>query len=354
MQKYRCLWIKSSSNHNILCYVGVPGNQNPKHWGFGCGRRESPCLARVSASPDLRFQSLENRIRHGFPLDRKKLPHFSGTVFHCPNSHGVQISSLCPPAPAHKAQERCKQSFLLCRNTPKCEDCGEPGSVRLTPVTQPLHWKPVPHPQPVTLAGRTVTLEPLDAEKHAAALWQAIQGYDSVWQWLFDGPYADEDSFRAAIAAKQSAPGFVSFAIVPRSTGQASGYASYLRIEPAHGVIEVGNILLSPSLQRTTAATEAMYLMARHVFEGLKYRRYEWKCNALNEPSRRAALRLGFTYEGIFRQHMIVKDCNRDTAWFSMLDHEWPARKHAFEAWLSPANLTPEGAQRRPLADFAI
>ena len=136
---------------------------------------------------------------------------------------------------------------------------------------------------------------------------------------------------------------------MPVATGTAAGYASYMRMEPAHGVVEVGNILLTPSLQRTTAATEAMYLMAAHVFDDLGYRRYEWKCNAKNEPSRRAALRLGFTFEGIFRQHMVVKGQNRDTAWFSMLDHEWPARKRAFEAWLDPANFDGEGRQRQRL-----
>jgi RimJ/RimL family protein N-acetyltransferase len=133
------------------------------------------------------------------------------------------------------------------------------------------------------------------------------------------------------------------------SNAAAAGFASFMRMEPAHGVIEVGNILLSPVLQRTTAATEAMYLMARHVFDDLGYRRYEWKCNAENEPSRRAALRLGFTFEGIFRQHMIVKGRNRDTAWFSILDHEWPARKAAFESWLNPANFDAKGHQLRSL-----
>jgi Acetyltransferase (GNAT) domain len=253
-------------------------------------------------------------------------------------------------------------------------------------------WQPVSLPRREPLQGRTVTLEPLDASRHAAALWNAVQGHDAVWQWLFDGPYASEADFTAAIARKQVDTAQIFYAIVPVSSlkqeesaslkghdfracpersrtgaesashsirpsgpegssgpAAAAGYASYLRMEPAQGVIEVGNILLSPSLQRTTAATEAMYLMARHVFDDLGYRRYEWKCNALNEPSRRAAQRLGFTFEGIFRQHMVIKGSNRDTAWFSMLDHEWPARKQAFETWLDAGNFNESGQQRLPL-----
>jgi RimJ/RimL family protein N-acetyltransferase len=135
------------------------------------------------------------------------------------------------------------------------------------------------------------------------------------------------------------------FAIVPTATGTAAGYASYMRMDPANGVIEVGNVMFSPSLQRTPAATEAMYRMARHIFDDLGYRRYEWKCNALNLPSQRAAKRLGFTYEGTFRQHMIVKGRNRDTAWYAMLDGEWPARKAAFEAWLAEKNFDADGRQ---------
>jgi len=211
------------------------------------------------------------------------------------------------------------------------------------------HWKPLPLPLRDPMHGRTVTLEPLDAAKHAAPLWQAVQGHDDVWQWLFDGPYADEAAFTTALARKQAATDQIFYAILPISTGKPAGYASYLRMEPAHGVIEVGNILYSPALQRTTAATEAMFLMACHVFEDLGYRRYEWKCNAENAPSRRAAQRFGFTFEGIFRQHMVIKGRNRDTAWFAMLDHEWPARKAAFERWLDPANFDPDGRQIKPL-----
>ena len=213
------------------------------------------------------------------------------------------------------------------------------------PNPSPLHWKPVPLPLREPLYGRTVLLEPLDSKLHAADIWNAVDGHDEVWQWLFDGPYASLADLSRDIAEKESAPDRIFFAIISSEIGAAAGYASYMRMEPAHGVVEVGNILLSPALQRTTAATEAMYLMARHVFEDLGYRRYEWKCNAANEPSRRAALRLGFTFEGIFRQHLVVKDRNRDTAWFSMLDHEWPARKRSFEAWLDPANFDEDGQQ---------
>ncbi len=219
-----------------------------------------------------------------------------------------------------------------------------------TSASNPLHWKSVPAPAPITLRGRTVTLEPLNAERHAADLWQAVKGHDELWTWMGDGPYGSEAELRQGIEQKQAATAAVFLAIVPEQTGKAAGYASYMRAEPSHGVVEVGNILLAPALQRTTAATEAMYVMARHIFEDLGYRRYEWKCNAENAPSRRAALRLGFTFEGIFRQHLVVKGQSRDTAWFAMLDSEWPAHKAAFEAWLEPGNFDAAGLQRRSLS----
>ncbi len=214
-------------------------------------------------------------------------------------------------------------------------------------------WKPVPSPRRVPLYGRHVTLEPLDAELHTADLWDGAEGHDEVWTYLADGPYASEATLRLALKEKQASTSAVFFALLTEANGRTEGYASYMRMDPANGVIEVGNILMTPSLQRTTAATEAMYLMARHIFEDLGYRRYEWKCNANNEPSRRAALRYGFTFEGIFRQHMIVKGQNRDTAWFSMLDSEWPARKVAFERWLDPENFDAEGRQRKSLAQLS-
>lgn len=217
------------------------------------------------------------------------------------------------------------------------------------PATDLASWSPVSLPRRAPLHGRTVLLEPLDADLHAADLWQAVQGHDELWAYLFEGPFATEAAFTADIASKQAATDRIFYAIVPTTTGRAAGFASYLRMEPAHGVIEVGNILMSPALQRTTAATEAMYLMARHIFDDLGYRRYEWKCNANNAPSRRAAQRYGFSFEGIFRQHMVVKGRNRDTAWFALLDHEWAARRRAFEAWLDPANFDAEGRQLSPL-----
>jgi len=171
--------------------------------------------------------------------------------------------------------------------------------------------------------------------------------------WLGDGPYTNQTSLCEALGRKQASTDAVFLAVVPAETGQAAGYASYMRIDPANGVVEVGNILYAPVLQRTRAATEAMYLMARHVFDDLSYRRYEWKCNTENEASRRAALRLGFTSEGVFRQHMVVKGRSRDTAWFALLDHEWPARKRAFEAWLAPANFDEDGRQRRSLSEIS-
>jgi RimJ/RimL family protein N-acetyltransferase len=210
--------------------------------------------------------------------------------------------------------------------------------------------RPAPRPQRITLEGRCVRLVPLDASAHGADLWSltCAPENDALWLYLFDGPYRERAAFDQALAKKAAADDPLFFAILERDGGRAVGYASLMRIEPAHRVIEVGNILYTPALQRTTGATEAMYLLARHVFDDLGYRRYEWKCDSRNEPSRRAALRLGFTFEGIFRQHMIVKGRNRDTAWFSMLDAEWPARRAAFERWLNPANFA-AGEQKTAL-----
>lgn len=215
-----------------------------------------------------------------------------------------------------------------------------------------LHWKPAQRPERSAIEGDLVRLEPADVERHGRDLFAAQAGAPEIWTYLPDGPFAGESAFREWLGRSAAGDDPLFFAIVDRASGRALGMASYLRITPAHGVIEVGYIWFSPALQRTRQATEAMYLMARHVFDDLGYRRYEWKCNALNEPSRRAAVRLGFTFEGVFRQHMVVKDRNRDTAWYSMLDSEWPAAKAAFEAWLRPENFDASGRQLRSLADL--
>jgi RimJ/RimL family protein N-acetyltransferase len=209
-------------------------------------------------------------------------------------------------------------------------------------------WKPPPAPPATALSGARVTLEPLDPDAHAGDLFDSYRGHDQVWDYLPYGPFTSMNDQRGWIAevARQPDPRF--YAIRNTATGRAEGVASYLRITPAAGSIEVGHINFSPALQGTTAATEAMYLMMRWAFE-TGYRRYEWKCDALNAPSRRAARRLGFSFEGVFRQATVVKGRNRDTAWFSVLDREWPELRVAFETWLAPDNFV-EGRQVRSLS----
>lgn len=199
--------------------------------------------------------------------------------------------------------------------------------------------------------GRYVVVEPLDAARHGDDLWPEVggDGNAELWRWMPDGPFADRASFDAVLQAKSASSDPRFFAILDRKARKALGHASFMREDKKNRVIEVGGIMYSPKLQRSRLATEAMFLMARHVFEEMQYRRYEWKCNVLNEPSRAAALRLGFTFEGIFRQHMIIKGQNRDTAWFSMLDSEWLARKVAFERWLAVENFDVAGVQRSRL-----
>jgi len=223
-----------------------------------------------------------------------------------------------------------------------------------TPVGDSIYPSAARRPERIILSGRVIDLVPLNADAHADALFDGAHGGDNdrVWTYLFDGPYADLAAFRANIEAKAKSEDPLFFAIVDKRSGKAVGYQTFLRIEPQHGVIEVGNIMYTPAMQRTIGATEAQYLFARWVFEELGYRRYEWKCNNCNAPSKRAALRFGFTFEGVFRQHMIVKGRNRDTAWFSMLDSEWPARRAAFEQWLAPDNFDAAGRQKVALSEL--
>jgi RimJ/RimL family protein N-acetyltransferase len=221
------------------------------------------------------------------------------------------------------------------------------------PIGAPLDVTlPRPHPPHVPLHGQYCELLPADPDAHAEDLFAAFNaGEDStLWTYMAYGPFADLPTFRDWMRTITKGRDPLFYAIVV--DGKPLGLASYLRIDPGNGVIEVGYITYAPALQRTRAATEAMYLMMRHAFEDLGYRRYEWKCDDLNAPSRRAAARLGFTYEGTFRKATHYKSRTRDTAWFSIIDSEWPARKAAFEAWLNPDNFDADGKQKQPLKAF--
>jgi RimJ/RimL family protein N-acetyltransferase len=211
-------------------------------------------------------------------------------------------------------------------------------------------WQPRPRPERVVLEGRYCRLEPLDAARHADALFAAstAPGAEERFRFLAE-PVPDRAHFDAWMdrCTKSEDPLF--HAVVDQATGRCEGRQAYLRITPEHGVIEMGHILWGPAIARSRVATEALALYARHAFDALGYRRFEWKCNALNEPSRRAAQRFGFAYEGTFRQHMVVKGSSRDTAWFGMTDGDWPRVSRAFDLWLDPSNFDADGRQRSRL-----
>lgn len=212
-------------------------------------------------------------------------------------------------------------------------------------------FTPPARPQGQVLEGRYARLEPLSAEAHAALLFRAFDGQDHVWNYLPYGPFSAASQYHRWVRDHAGQPDPFFYAVRNLESGAWEGVASYLRIAPEAGSIEVGHINFSPALQRTRAATEALYLMMAWSFDA-GYRRFEWKCNALNTASRRAAQRLGLSYEGVFRQAAVIKGRNRDTAWFAAIDSEWPALKEAFEVWLSPANFDAQGQQRERLGDL--
>ena len=224
-----------------------------------------------------------------------------------------------------------------------------------SPVGFPVpDWSPCQHPSRTVMSGRYCRLEPLDVADHAQDLYQAYQASadDRIWTYLFCGPFDDFDAYQNWLSSSCLGDDPLFFAIIDLKSQKALGIASFLRIDPNNGGIEVGNINYSPALQQTAAGTEAMYLMMRRAFDELGYRRYEWKCDDLNEASKRAALRYGFTYEGLFRQAVVYKGRNRDTAWFSIIDSEWPAIKAAFEGWMAPGNINDSGRQKISLKEF--
>jgi RimJ/RimL family protein N-acetyltransferase len=223
------------------------------------------------------------------------------------------------------------------------------------PIGFPVEgWRERPPPPRSALKGQYCIVEALRPEAHAADLYQAyMQDREHrVWTYLPYGPFHTFEDYRAWLEADCTGEDPLFHVVIDMKTSQPAGIASYLNIKPAVGVIEVGHIHYSPQLQRTPAGTEAMFLMMRRVFDELGYRRCEWKCDVLNARSRRSAERLGFVFEGIFRQATIYKGRNRDTAWYALTDAQWPARKEAFERWLDPSNFDAHGRQRRRLSDY--
>ncbi|MBR9651005.1 GNAT family N-acetyltransferase [Thalassovita aquimarina] len=212
-------------------------------------------------------------------------------------------------------------------------------------------WKPCPAPLGTVLEGRYARLEPLSAERHAALLFRAFEDHDAVWDYMGYGPFHSAAAYHRWVREMEAGDDPLFYAIQDVEAAAFGGVASFLRITPAMGVIELGHINLSPSLQKTRAATEAFFLMMQWAFDN-GYRRFEWKCDARNMGSRRAAQRLGLSFEGVFRQHMIVKGRNRDTAWFSATDKDWPALAEAFRVWLSPGNFDADGRQVESLSDL--
>jgi len=215
-------------------------------------------------------------------------------------------------------------------------------------------WGERPFPPLAPMRGRTCSLEPLDADRHAADLHAAYAEAPDVrdWTYMFVGPFTTLDEYVRHVRTEAAKRDPQHHAIIDAVTGKPVGTAALMRIDPAHGVIEVGHIAYSPRLKRSRAGTEAMFLLMIRVFDELKYRRYEWKCDSLNAPSRRAAERYGFAYEGTFRQAVVYKGRNRDTAWYAMTDRDWPLVRAAFEHWLAPDNFDLHGGQRRSLSDI--
>jgi RimJ/RimL family protein N-acetyltransferase len=223
------------------------------------------------------------------------------------------------------------------------------------PLGEELDWEPVPRPARVSLRGAHILVRPVDAESDAVPLFSLSHppdGDPAIWTYLLDGPYESPDHLRQMLTWGETSVDPLYFTLVPTGDERPLGTASYMRITPEQGVIEIGHIWFGAPLQRTTAATEAIYLLLRHAFDDLGYRRVEWKCNALNAASRRAAERFGFTFEGVFRKHMVVKGRSRDTAWYAITDDEWPAIRRGFDAWLGDENFDDDSRQKRSLADL--
>ncbi len=223
------------------------------------------------------------------------------------------------------------------------------------PVGESLNWSAAQPPERIELRGSHVLLRPIDAEGDAEPLYAVSHppyGDPAVWTYLPDGPNKRNEHLRQTLSWAETSTDPLYFALVRLADERPLGWVSYLRITPEFGVIEIGHIWFAPEVQRTTAATEAIYLLISHAFDDLGYRRVEWKCNALNAASRRAAERFGFTFEGVFRKHQIVKGRNRDTAWYAITDDDWQAIRAGFQTWLAPENFGSDGRQIRSLGEL--
>ncbi len=221
-------------------------------------------------------------------------------------------------------------------------------------MTDLSDWTPRQRPAHAPMEGWFVRLEPLDAARHGDGLFEASSIADAGdrFRWLYENPPESRGAFDDWLGRVERSEDPMFFAVIDKATGKVAGRQTFMRIDTANGVIEIGNIYWGPLVSRRPAATEALFLFARHSFDDLGYRRFEWKCNNRNAPSKKAALRFGFTFEGIFRNHLVVKGENRDTAWYSMIDEEWPVLRQAYEAWLDPSNFDAAGQQRRGLAEL--
>jgi RimJ/RimL family protein N-acetyltransferase len=223
------------------------------------------------------------------------------------------------------------------------------------PLGEAVNWKPAQRPASTSLRGSHVLVRPVEPDADAELLFAVShtpEGDPAIWTYLPDGPYESPDQLRRMLTWATSSDDPLYFTLAALPDERPLGIASYLRITPEFGAIEIGHIWFGPPLQRTTAATEAIFLLARHALDELGYRRLEWKCNALNAASRRSAERFGFTFEGVFRKHQVVKGRNRDTAWYAITDDEWPGIRSGYEAWLAAENFDGDGRQKRPLGEM--
>jgi RimJ/RimL family protein N-acetyltransferase len=254
-------------------------------------------------------------------------------------TRGIDLTR--PPKSRIQRYQRCLLEFQLVPNE--------------LPLGAGLDWTPVEQPARASLRGAHVLLRPVEAATDAEDLYAVShppEGDPTIWTYLPYGPYEHPDHIRQLLIWAESSEDPLFFALVRLPDERPLGLASYLRITPEFGVVEIGHIWFGVPLQRTTAATEAIYLLARHAFDDLGYRRLEWKCDALNAASRRAAERFGFSFEGVFHNHMVIKARNRDTAWYAITDDEWPTIRAGFQAWLAPENFDPDGHQKRRLGDL--